>query len=159
MAIRYKDMHQQEETEKLLTYVFENGEQALRTNDFDTIYELVNSYPEQQDADVLGKFTEELLEIEPRLLYHMTKIPAAMFCGSTIEQLLIPANITEIGRWAFMLSSIKHIIYEGTKENWKNMLKQSDPTAKSLDRNKRLYDIIVDCADVADIYANSPINV
>lgn len=156
MPVTYKDPEQEREVDIIVDDLLENCRDELINNNIIAVYQrIMNSEVGQKmQGDRLGKITEVLLELYPEMLHHINELPMGMFYGCGLTELDIPANVTKLGQGVFALSDIRKINYEGTRDQWNTLTRNSDRGWDILlPSGQKVQDLIeVNCSDAQNIY-------
>ena len=109
MSVTYIDEQQKESVKKLLDYVLKNFQEELSRGDFKAVYyKIFGNYPEERNilitltifkadkADVLGKFTELLLDSNIDFLKQIDTLEPYTFFGCSLRTLKF------LKTWPFM---------------------------------------------------------
>ena len=160
MPVTYKDEQQRRDVTYIMDDILDNSREDLMNNNVEAVYERIldptthGGRSGGMTGDRLGKITEELLDLYPELLHHLTKLPLGMFYGSDLTEITIPHNVTGFSQFVFGESQIRTITYEGTREEWINITRNSDPGWDFVDREgHKVGDLMtVNCTDAQNIY-------
>lgn len=138
MSVTYIDEQQKESVKKLLNYVLKNFQEELSRGDFKAVYyKIFGNYPEERNiliastifkadkADVLGKFTELLLDSNIDFLKQIDTLEPYTFFGCSLRTITIPKNIKILKDLAFYGSKITTINYLGNYSEWKKLCEDS----------------------------------
>ena len=138
MSVTYIDEQQKESVKKLLNYILKNFQAELSRGDFKAVYyKIFGNYPEERNiliastifkadkADVLGKFTELLLDSNIDFLKQIDTLEPYTFFGCSLRTITIPKNIKILKDLAFYGSKITTINYLGNYSEWKKLCEDS----------------------------------